>query len=369
MAHVEDLWMKPGPNGRKIKTDRHGKGSRWRAWWHEPDGTRRSKSFKTKDAAEAHLTAVDHQIRSHEYVSARLGDISVTDYAREWFTHQLHQQPSTLKVIDRVIRVQIGGTIGRICIGDVTQAHIQQAVTTWSRTLKPRTVRVAYGYTSMIFRSAVSRRIIHRSPCREISLPTIDKERVLAPTVEQVQDLTDALSAPYKELAVLIAATGMRPSESWGCTEDRLARTEHGGVLTVDRQLLTRAPTWGPLKTEHSYRKISIGHHTIASLEPAHGFLVADHDGPIAKARAQAAWNKAGRHLGRGWHQLRHFHASVLIAKGVSPVAVASRLGHKDATETLQTYGHMWVTDDDKMRDATDGLLSVRAHEEHTPGT
>jgi len=64
-----------------------------------------------------------------------------------------------------------------------------------------------------------------------------------------------------------------------------------------------------------------------------------------------------GLPAGEGWHQLRHFHASLLIAGGASPVAVAHRLGHKDATETLRTYAHLWPDDDERMRDATDGQI------------
>ena len=61
--------------------------------------------------------------------------------------------------------------------------------------------------------------------------------------------------------------------------------------------------------------------------------------------------------IGDGWHQLRHHHASLLIAAGLSPVAVAHRLGHKDATETLQTYAHLWPNDDERMVAASDGLV------------
>jgi integrase len=72
------------------------------------------------------------------------------------------------------------------------------------------------------------------------------------------------------------------------------------------------------------------------------------------------AWQDARERvpgIGDGWHQLRHHHASLLIAAGLSPVAVAHRLGHKDATETLRTYGHLWADDDDRMVSASDGLL------------
>lgn len=50
------------------------------------------------------------------------------------------------------------------------------------------------------------------------------------------------------------------------------------------------------------------------------------------------------------FHQLRHTYASLLIEAGESPTVVAARLGHKNATETLQTYSHLWPSSEDQTR-------------------
>lgn len=41
-------------------------------------------------------------------------------------------------------------------------------------------------------------------------------------------------------------------------------------------------------------------------------------------------------------HDLRHTHASLLIASGPDPRLVAERLGHASVAFTLQTHGHLW---------------------------
>ena len=41
------------------------------------------------------------------------------------------------------------------------------------------------------------------------------------------------------------------------------------------------------------------------------------------------------------FHDLRHTHASLLIAAGVHPKAMQARLGHASITTTLNTYGHL----------------------------
>ncbi|WP_395858382.1 hypothetical protein [Arthrobacter sp. KBS0702] len=82
----------------------------------------------------------------------------------------------------------------------------------------------------------------------------------------------------------------------------------------------------------------------------------------INRHTANEAWRHARTKvtgLGDGWHELWPYHASQQIAGGMSPVAVAHRLGHKDATETLRTYAHLWPDDDTRAAALTVGGVSV----------
>src|SRR5205807_9667307 len=56
-------------------------------------------------------------------------------------------------------------------------------------------------------------------------------------------------------------------------------------------------------------------------------------------------------------HDLRHYYASVLIAQGRSVKEVQARLGHATAKETLDTYAHLWPSDEDGTRAAIDAVL------------
>ena len=57
-------------------------------------------------------------------------------------------------------------------------------------------------------------------------------------------------------------------------------------------------------------------------------------------------------------HDLRHFHASGLIASGCDVVTVQRALGHASATTTLNTYSHLWPTAEDRTRRAAEELLA-----------
>ena len=60
-------------------------------------------------------------------------------------------------------------------------------------------------------------------------------------------------------------------------------------------------------------------------------------------------------------HALRHTSGSILIANGLDVTAVASRLGHKDATITLQIYAHAFAERDTVAAATLDNALSRNA--------
>ncbi len=57
------------------------------------------------------------------------------------------------------------------------------------------------------------------------------------------------------------------------------------------------------------------------------------------------------------FHDLRHFYASLLIRHGESIKVVQARLGHASASETLDTYSHLWPDSEDQTRSAIDSVL------------
>ena len=67
---------------------------------------------------------------------------------------------------------------------------------------------------------------------------------------------------------------------------------------------------------------------------------------------------------GDGFHQLRHFYASLLIHKEESVKVIQKRLGHQSTVLTLDTYGHLWPDSEEATRvdEAFLGLIARSAH-------
>lgn len=143
--------------------------------------------------------------------------------------------------------------------------------------------------------------------------------------------------------------------------------------MVVDRQLagVNRGrPVWEPPKSQAGYRRLALGQVAARAIEE-HGadwppgieglvFTTRQH-GPMDRKRAGEIWRAATEGMGlrprSGWHELRHHHASLLIAAGHSARAVADRLGHDDPAETLHTYTHLWPADHARMTAAVDAAL------------
>lgn len=57
------------------------------------------------------------------------------------------------------------------------------------------------------------------------------------------------------------------------------------------------------------------------------------------------------------FHDLRHTHATLLLANNIDVVAVAHRMGHSDPSVTLRTYAHALARRDQDAARAFDRLL------------
>ncbi len=361
MGHVVDRWTVPdpaSPQGRRVRGPRHGRGKRWLARWTEPDGSVRSRAFATKDEASAHQAAVDLEVRGSTYLRAT--KTTFAEYAEQWLTHQVHHRPGTAAAAASKLRLHAYPALGHLLLPSITRAHVQEVVAS-ATTLGPDARRVLYVYVRAVLASAVDDRLIAASPCVRIKLPKGFHERIVPLTVEEVAQRAAGVPPHLEGMVWLGAGTGLRPGELRGLTVDRVV----GDVVRVDRQLVSAIAgrvVFGPLKTEASTRSVRLAPVTQAGLvrhleayPPGRAGLVftGARGAPVGRSALAYAWSMAtagGPGAPRsGWHELRHHHASLLIAAGMSPRAVADRLGHANPAETLATYAHLWGSDEERI--------------------
>ena len=244
MAHIE-------------KRNRGGRTS-WRARYRAPDGSERSRSFAKKSDAEQWLDAVRGDLAHGTFVDPAGGKKRFGEYAREWQATRVHR-PSTEVQVESHLRLHVLPRFEDRPLGSIRRSEIQAFVKELSTKMQPSTIEVVYRHLASIFKSAVADRLIAVSPCDRISLPKIDRKRVVPLETETVLAISDALPDRYRALVVLAAGTGLRQGEAFGLTVphvDFLRRR-----LDVVQQLVlvqNRPPFLAPPKTDASIRTIPL---------------------------------------------------------------------------------------------------------------
>ena len=353
---------------------------KWRARYREhPGGPQRARHFDRKSEAERFLARVTSQLLEGSYVHSTAGRRPFAEYAAAWQESQVHR-PTTVVQVDAHLRNHMLPAFGDRPVASIRPSEVQAWVRRLSDVLAPATVEVVYRIFAAILNAAVDDRLITRSPCIGVRLPRQARRPVDPPTVEQIEALIDAMPDRYRALVVLAAGTGLRQDECFGLTVDRvdfLRRT-----IKVDRQLVlaaTGSPQFGPPK-EASVRTVPLP-SVVATALAAHLerwpvgadrliFTNASGD-PIRRNRFGEIWRAAitrAELSGLRFHDLRHFYASLLIRHGESVKVVQARLGHASASETLDTYSHLWPDNEERTRAAVDDVLGTGRRDEQQSG-
>lgn len=363
--------------GRKRDDDRNliATGMVWDARYRGPDGREVKRRFRRKVDGQQWLDEATAGIVTGTYIDPNAGKITFQEYAEHWRSIQVHR-PSSAAHYETMLRRHVYPTLGARPLADVMPSDIQSWVKRISDTLAASTVGVVHGIVSSCFKSAVRDRRIASNPCDGTRLPDIEPKRLVPLTDAQVLTLHSKIDPHFKALVHLCAATGLRQGEVFGLTADRVDFLR--GIVKVDRQAVALAKEpirFGPPKRPASYREIPVPRDVIEALS-AHiadyglgdkGLIFHAEDGGFVRRSTFSAkvWVPARKaadlpsHI--GIHALRHYYASRLIRFGESVKTVQNRLGHASASETLDTYSHLWPDADDRTREAVAGLLSEPA--------
>lgn len=341
---------------------------RYRAEWTPLGQNKHRESFATKAAAMDFLAEQVEGMNKGTYV-ARRKRVLLSEYAETWQKHQLHQRPSSREQITAKFKLYILPSFQNRALDAIQRADVQEAVGEWSHSLAPSTLKVTYGYLASMYKAAVLDWLVAKTPCVGIKLPAVEDVPVVPLRTEKVQELADRIWRPYQPMVVFCAATGLRSSELRGLTWDRV--DFDASMISIDRQLTgsnSAAPARGPLKTKASRRRIHIGEQSMQLIKQLRempkgvGGLIFQSSG---RAIGRHTANEDGGTCGQGvrsWSWVARAAALPRLPayrRGMSPVAVAHRLGHKDATESLGTYAHLWPDDDTKAAAITDGGVTL----------
>lgn len=393
-AWVVDLWTKTEEGtGKKTPTARSGKGSRWRVdWYEERDGTKRlrSKSFPNKGLAEDHKSKLEHDLRAGVYLPEEFGRKKLADVAALWLDSKKRIKASSRHNYARDLRMYVNPQWGSRRIGTIKKQEIEAWITALqlgtapaaflrdskeTGPLSPASIERLHVVLSASLSYAHKAGWITSNPASGVELPEARETPHVYLNYVEVDALADAAlgagGPTDRALIHTLAYTGLRINEALALTAadidypKRRAHVRETWSIDEAGKRITGTPKMGrtrrvplPAFLADELRELTADHDPSAFVFQAkQGGAIHDHNW---RSRVWPdAVNGAGLdELGLTPHKLRHTAASMAISAGADVKLVQEMLGHKDATETLNTYGHLWP---DRLDQVSDALSKARS--------
>jgi integrase len=387
-------------------------------------GARRAKQFRKKRDAEEFANRISLEVQAGNHVHDR-DTITVAEAAEDWLTAcetgrdgKLPLERHSVRNYRSVIALHILPFLGGMKLSKLTPAHIRQLRDIdllqggRSRSMTARALK----YLSSICNYAIVCEILGANPCRgitveksarhqeELKIPSKDQaRRILERAAEWVQSpprchahrngvlvpvharLSRNRCLMFYTMLRMLIGTGLRLGEARGAPR---ADLDLDKAMYFVRQRADEKNKIGPPKSAAGRRSIELAPGLVEDLR--NWLAVASKSELIfgtSEGRPEGAQNLYKRYWlpllvetglarkveenGRTRHEaefsihdLRHFHASVMIEAGIPIKELQVHMGHASIQITMDTYGHLFSDADAMARrrrliaSAEDNLLA-----------
>ncbi len=372
-----------------VKARKGPTGTRFTGVYLDPAGRERSAgTFPTAKEARLAAQRAESTVDSGEWIDRKDGRVTFRDYAERWYAG-LMVEISTRVGYRSYLDAHFLPAFGELPMNRIHATTVQA----WVKgevdrgALSARSVVKYHAMLNSLFRRAVVDRVIPYNPCTNTKLPKVPRARVRARqrrvlTPEDFDRLLTAIPQRHRLLLLTDIETGLR----WG--ELVALRRRHVDflhqVIHVEQVIVETSLEFSPTGERYVVkdypkddepRSLRITAELTTAIE-AHAdtaglgpddllFTFASRPGvPMSRHTwRKRYWQpglKAADLPGLRMHDLRHAHASWLLAGGADLETVRERMGHASIT-TTQLYLHTLPDDSDSALAAFRAVRSRRA--------
>ncbi len=409
-GYIEDRWFRKGPpdpdTGKptREKTDRHGKGKRWRVAGILGVRDRSFVNLEGPHGAKQWLKTSATDTTRGTFYDPRDGAILLDEYVRVHWWPNLRKPPTTRQSMEPRVFKHILPLAGQLPLNRIGFEEIRAWQTKAEQGIDVSTLVGVWATFSSIMQSAFAAKRIPANPFRDPDLesPQVPKSKAKAWPRETVTAVRAELGARYRVLVDLAVGAGLRQGEAFAVSPEDVdgevihvvrqvirvggklafsppkgnkerdapcppelaeAVKEHANVFPTMEVTLPwvdpRRPNlaWESrpkrtvkllVTTPHS-GGVSGGAINRASFDEgqwkpalARAGVIGDPLIETVRRKGKNPWRRITFEMPRedGFHVLRHTFASVVLAAGETITQLAAWLGHADPAFTLRTYVH-----------------------------
>jgi site-specific recombinase XerD len=352
--------------------------SRFLAQYRDPEGRIRSAgTHSSRRAAERAGNREEQQVHAGSWFDRSLGAIPFQQYVEKHWLPSKHIEATTLAAYMSNLNKHFIPFFGKKPMYQITSSLVQDWVTQASADgLSATSIHKYHTMLHSIFKRAVRDQLIVTNPCEHTELPKVVTKRSRTLTPDEFDVLITAVPDRYRLMVETAIETGMR----WGelialkprhvdflrrtvTVEDTIVEVSRKHSPTGERYVAKPYPKDNEPRTfavRQAWLDAVADHIKLQGLGRDDLLFATSAGTPISRNTFRTrVWQPAVMASGVSFHvrmhDLRHAHASWLLAGGADLKTVMDRLGHAQI-QTTQKYLHALKGADRASIDALDRI-------------
>ena len=337
---------------------------KWTAQWFETNAKgekkkRRKRGFETK------REALEYE-RQKKLNNSRSMDMKLSEFMEVYFEDKQNElKERTMKNKRYMMEQHIVPYFGNQMMSEITAGQIIQ----WQNEMQTKGFSEAYlrmiqNQLTSLYTHASKIYDLHANPCKKVKrMGSSDNRSLDFWTVDEYQKFIQIMEpgTRYYLIFEILFWTGCRIGELLALTPKDIDFDRNLISITKTYYRTERQDVITEPKTKQSVRVVEIPEFLKQEIKD----FVDRHYGMPENERLfpivqEAVQHKMKRQMEKAGvkkirvHDLRHSHVAYLINKGVEPILIKERVGHKDIRITLNTYGHLYPNQQRKVADLLD---------------
>ena len=339
----------------------------WRSQFYYTDWTgkkhkKNKRGFKTKREAQQYEAEFVKQARADM-------DMMLSSFVEVYLKDkEVELKQRTLRNKRYMFETHVIPYLGNKKMNEITASDIlawQKAVKD-SKDYSDAYLRMLQNQVTALFIHAQRIYYLKDNPCKRVKkMGRSDNRSLNFWTLEEYRKFIDTFDkgSMHYLMFELLFWTGMREGELLALTKSD---------IDVGQMTLRINKTYFRLhgeddittpKTDSSIRTIDLPKFLVDEIQDYWSKLYKHpSDARLFPVVAEALQHVMARHVKKAEvkkirvHDLRHSHCAYLINQGVQPLIIKERLGHKDIKVTLNTYGHLYPSEQKKVANLLNDL-------------
>lgn len=337
---------------------------KWTAQWFETNvmgekKKRRKRGFETK------REALEFE-RSKKLSNERSMDMKLSDFIEIYFSDKQNDlKDRTIKNKRYMMQQHIVPYFGNQMMSEIKASQIIQ----WQNEIQKKGysdsyLRMIQNQLTSLFTHAAKIYDLPVNPCKKVKrMGNSDSRSLNFWTLDEYKQFIQTMEpgTRYYLMFEMLFWTGCRIGELLALSFSDFDMSGNRLHINKTYNRIQKRDVIDTPKTENSVRTIDIPNFLKEEVQEyvkkRYGFPENQRLFPIVARTLQKRLKRYEKQSGVKQirvHDIRHSHVAYLIYQGVEPLIIKERLGHKDIQMTLNTYGHLYPSQQKKVAEMLD---------------